>query len=207
MFAISGRRRLDPSRRVGVAHVEGEEAAESGIPHLGHRRMGAKSLGDDGRTLRLSCHAYLERLETAEQEPGSVGRGHGAGVCPELQQPRRILGPLADDGADERVVVAGEVLRGRVDREVAAELERTDVQRRCGGRVARDAGGMRCRGREVRHRQERIRGRLEPDEVDPVRRRAGLVELDLRDAPARELVEHHARSVVRTLRDRHRLPG
>ena len=202
-----GRRRLDPSRRVGVGHVEGEEATESGVPHLGHLRMRAKSLGDDCRTLRLSRHAYLERLETAEQEPGSVGRGNRARVCAELQQPRRILGPLADDGADERVVVAGEVLRGRVDRKVAAELERTDVQRRRRGRVARHAGGMRCGRREVRHRQERVRGRLEPDEVDTVRRCAGLVELDLLDPPARELVEQHARSVVRTFGDRNRLPG
>ena len=34
-----------------------------------------------------------------------------------------------------------------------------------------------------------------------------LVELDLLDAPAAELVEHHARAVVRALGDRDRLPG
>ena len=44
--------------------------------------------------------------------------------------------------------------------------------------------GMRGGGLEVGHRQERVRRRLEPDELHAVRRRARLVELDDARAPS-----------------------
>ena len=111
----------------------------------------------------------------------------------------------AHERAHEGVVVPGEVLRGRVERDVAAVLERPDVERRRRRRVADDTRRMSGRGSEVRQREKRIRRRLQPDEVDAVRRRAGLVELDLLDPPARELVEDRAGSVVGAFRERDRL--
>ena len=57
-------------------------------------------------------------------------------------------------------------------------------ERRRGRRVADDARRMRRRRLEARHREERVRRGLEPDEIDAVGRRAGLVELDRLDAPA-----------------------
>src|SRR3954469_24888564 len=63
------------------------------------------------------------------------------------------------------------------------------------------------RGLEVRHRQKRIRGRLEPDEVRTVRRRSGLVELDDVQPPAPELAERDARSEVRAFGEGNCLPG
>jgi hypothetical protein len=57
-------------------------------------------------------------------------------------------------------------------------------------------------GLEVRHREERVRGRLEPDEIRVLGRSAGLVELDVLEAPAAELVEQDAGPVVRAPRER-----
>ena len=58
---------------------------------------------------------------------------------------------------------------------------------------------------EVRHREERIRRRLDPYELHVVGRRSRLVELDMAYAPARELVEEDAGAVVRALRERDRV--
>ena len=63
-------------------------------------------------------------------------------------------------------------------------LERAEVDRRRDGRVDDDGRRVRGRGVEVGHRQERVRRRLEPDEVDAVGRRAGLVELDDVERPS-----------------------
>ena len=68
--------------------------------------------------------------------------------------------------AAEHVVVTGEHLRGRVEYEVAAVVERPEPERGGDGRVADDRSRMRDGGLEVGHRQERVRGRLDEDQVD-----------------------------------------
>ena len=103
--------------------------------------------------------------------------------------------------------MAAQVLRGAVHGVVGAVLERTKVDGRRRGRVDDDAAGVRGGGLEVRHGQERIRGRLEPDEVGAGRRRARLVELDEAQAPALEQVEELAGSVIGALGERDRPPG
>ena len=113
----------------------------------------------------------------------------------------------ADDGAEQDVRVAAEVLRRAVQDEVRAVLERAQVDGRRGSGVDEHRGGMRCGGLEVGHRQERVRGRLEPDELDAVRRRARLVELDVLQAPPLEDAEHRGRAEVTALGDRDRVPG
>src|SRR5581483_12159551 len=51
--------------------------------------------------------------------------------------------------------------------------------------------------------QERVRRRLEPDQVDAVGRRPGLVELDALEAPAAELLAHdHAGAEVAAFGER-----
>ena len=55
-------------------------------------------------------------------------------------------------------------------------------------------------GLEVGHRQERVRRCLEPDELDAVGRRAGLVELHVLEAPALELAEEASASRSSSLR-------
>ena len=58
---------------------------------------------------------------------------------------------------------------------------------------------------EVRHRQEGVRRGLEPDELDAVRRRPGLVELDVAHTPLRERLEGAARPEVAALGERDRV--
>ena len=90
---------------------------------------------------------------------------------------------------------------------IAAELERAQVHRRRRGRVADDETGVRRRRLEVGHRQQRIRRRLDPDEVGARGRWPGLVEQDVLEAPALELREENAGSVVGVLRERDRRAG
>jgi hypothetical protein len=66
-----------------------------------------------------------------------------------------------------------------VDDQVAAVLERAQVHRRGGGGIADDeavVGGGRF---EVGHRQQRVRRRLDPDDVGLGGRRPALVEEDV----------------------------
>ena len=190
---------------LGAGDVEGEEPADAGVANLVHRRVLPKALRQLGRGLGLAPDARLERLEAAEEEGARVGGGDDAGARAELLQAFGILGPLCDDHAEQYVVVAAEVLRRAVEHEVRAVLDRPQVDGRGGGRVDDDAGGMRSGGLEVGHRQERIRRSLEPDEVDIVGRGAGLVELDVTQAPTFELFEQHAGPEVRALCERDRV--
>ncbi len=58
------------------------------------------------------------------------------------------------------------------------------------------------RSLEVGHRQQRVRRRLQKDEVGAGGRRAGLVELDVPDAPLGEPVEESCMTVVGAGRER-----
>ena len=118
-----------------------------------------------------------------------------------------VLSAAADDRAEQHVVVAAEELRRAVEREVRATLEGLEVHGRGGGGVHDDRCGVRRRGLQVGQREQRVRGRLDPDEVGAVGRRSGLVELDVVEPPAAEQRERADRPVVRVLRDRDALPG
>ena len=78
-------------------------------------------------------------------------------------------------------------------------LERAQVDRSGGGRVDEHGSGVSGRGLEVGHRQKRVRRRLEPHELYALRRRTGLVELDVLQAPALEDPEHRRRPEVAAL--------
>ena len=111
--------------------------------------------------------------------------------------------PDRDDARDQ-VVVPGEHLRGTVERDVAAELERAQAERRRERRIADDRGRVGGGGLEVRHRQHRIRRRLDQDQVGGGGRRAGLVVLDRVDAPRAKVVEELPVTVVGALGERDR---
>jgi hypothetical protein len=81
------------------------------------------------------------------------------------------------------------------------------VNRRRGCRIDEDGSGVGGRGFEVGHRQEGIRGRLEPDELHALGRRPRLVELDVSQTPALEDAEHRRRPEVAALGDRDRVAG
>ena len=103
--------------------------------------------------------------------------------------------------------MAAQVLRRAVQDEVGAALEGTQVDRGRGGGV--DDDGRRVgRGRlEVGDGQERVRRRLDPDEIGVRGRSAGLVELDEAQAPPLELAEEDACPVVGIARERDRVAG
>jgi hypothetical protein len=92
-----------------------------------------------------------------------------------------------------------------VQHEVGAAVERPQVNGRRRRRIDDDRGGV-GRGRvEVGHRQERVGRRFEPDEVDSLGRRSGLVELDVLEAPTLQFAKQRRRAVVAPLRDRDRV--
>ena len=159
------------------------------------------------RRLGLAPDANLERLQPAQEEPRRVGRGDDARAAPKLAQPGRRLRIAADDGPEEHVRVTAQVLRRAVQDEVGAVLERAQVNRRRRGRVDEHRRRVRGGGLEVGHRQEWVRRSLEPDELDALGRRPGLVELHVLQAPALELAEESRCPVVAAFGDGDRGTG
>ena len=92
-----------------------------------------------------------------------------------------------------------------MQREVSASLEWAEVDGCRDGRVDDDGRGVRGRGLEVRHRQERVRRRLEPDELHALRRGPGLIELDVLEAPLAECLECDAGAEIAALGERDRV--
>src|ERR671914_2572429 len=85
-------------------------------------------------------------------------------------------------------------------------LERAEVDRRGGCRVDDRRGGVGDGPVEVRHREQRVRGRLDPNEVGTFGRRAGLVELDELEAPAFQHAHEDGGAVVGVVGDGDRVP-
>ena len=168
--------------------------------------MCGQPAGELGRRLGLAPDAQLERLQAAEQEPGGVGRGDRAGQPADVLEPLPVVLRAANQRPEEHVGMAAEVLRRAVQDEVGAVLERakrTGVEAVASTRTR--PGCAAAAASHVGKGQEGVRRRLEPDEVDAVRRRPGLVELDHVKAPARELPEQERRAVVAALREGDRL--
>ena len=103
--------------------------------------------------------------------------------------------------------MAAEVLRGAVDGVVGARFEGAQVEGGRGGRIDDHTGRVRDRRIEVRHRQERVRRCLQPDEVDSRRRWRGLVELDNGEPPALQEAEEPAGAEVGALGEPDRRAG
>ena len=152
----------------------------------------------------LALEPHLQRLQPAQHEPGGVGRRDDPGEPAREVQAVAQLAVAGDRDAGEHVVVAGEDLRRAVEGDVAAVLERPEAEGGGHGRVADDGRRMCGCGLEVRHRQRRVRRRLEEDEVGPRGRGACLVELDHLDLPGRQVVEQLLVTVVGTLGERDR---
>ena len=167
--------------------------------------MRPQPFGEEGGRLGLPPHPQLQRLQPAQQEPGRIGGGDDPGAAAEAAQ---LLGcgvVAADHSAEQRVVVAGEVLRGAVQDEVGTVLQGPQVDGRGRGRVDDDGRGVGGGSLEIRHREERVGGRLQPDELDAFGRHARLVELDDAEAPGRERGERDAGAVVAALGERDRV--
>ncbi len=122
----------------------------------------------DGQcVLRMALHAQRERPEAPQYEPRGERAGDGA------QDVARMLGPVEHSvaaGEHQRpahhVAVAAEVLRGGLECDVGAQLERTLERRGREGVVDNDCGPCALRQRdgrrEIHDSKERVRRRLQP---------------------------------------------
>ena len=124
-----------------------------------HRMIGQHD-GDRTSGLVLLSRSHRERAEPAERVE-RIERGRGGtvqhGVRPDLGQQ---IG-LAGDDAERRVVVAGDALGRRMERDVHAVVERSLAQRRREGRIDHGEGsldGSQCV--EVGQLEARVRGGL-----------------------------------------------
>ena len=121
--------------------VERDQAAVARVAHALDRGVGLEPPGELGRGLRVPPHPRLERRETAEQRARRVGRRGDAAFT--AHRFRRSACSLARDrGAEERVVLAGQELRRRMEDDVGAPLQRLEVDGRRDGRVADDEAAV-----------------------------------------------------------------
>ena len=111
--------------------------------------VGGEAPGELKRALRLPANAEVERLQAAEEEPGGVGRSDRAGLPANLLQRVEPLAVADDEGAEKRVVVAGEKLGRAVQDDVCPVVERPKEHRRRGRRVDHHRSWMRPRRLEV----------------------------------------------------------
>ena len=110
-----------------------------------------------------------QRAKPAEREERLEVAGDGAVVVAMGGKPVRKARVAADHGAEQEIGVPSDELRGRVQDDVGAQLERSLAQRRGERRIDdRDgaplAGGPGDSG-DVGHHDERVRDRLDPDHV------------------------------------------
>ena len=209
MFAISCVARLDaargsPRRRRrtrGARRIPGSErSATAGWPR-------SRSAISRAR-LRLARHPHLERLQAAEDEPGGVGGRNRArcasGTRAVERRPRRRLHTTAPTSASswparyfvaEWTTMSQPSSSGRTFSGVAAVESQTT---RAGCAAAASKSGIVRNGFDGASSQTRST----PSGGAPVWSNSTL-----RDAPASELVEHDAGSVVGALGERDRLPG
>ncbi len=172
-------------RTAGGFGLEGQHAGE--VLHLaeGQRvlRMRGEAGVDDARDGRVrlqktrnvqsgffvSLHAQLQRVQAATNEPCVEGTERAAEVnqrtLTELGQRRAT----ADDGATERVAVAVEIFRQRVDNVVGTECERAGGDGRGHGGIDDELGTGRMRdvggGGDVGEAQDGIGGRFGPEQA------------------------------------------
>ena len=172
-------------------------------------RVAAEPLGEDARARGLPC----ERAP-----PASRARGAGA-----RRRPAPRSTPVRERNSSTRAAVVScsrrrarrRARRRGPARYFVAEWSATSqpsssgrtCERRRGRRVADDERRVRGCGLEVRHRQERVRGRLEPDEVGvrPAAARSGRTRRA--GGPSARARGAGSRAVVRALGERDGLAG
>ena len=184
-FDDRARAGLDLAGRCGTAgDVEREQPAEARVAHALDGFVGGEPLGDRGCALGVAAHPDVEGGEAAVEEPRRLGE---ATMPVRLRSSRRRSASPALRHATAPSVTSWWPVRYLVAEcrtKSAPSLERAEIDGGRGSRVDEHARRMSSGRVEVGHRQERVRRRLEPDQVDAVRRRARLVELDEPQSPA-----------------------
>ena len=166
--AVSTRRAV-----VAVGDVEREEAAEPGPAHRLDRRDALRR-----RSASTAADAVWRCTRTSSvfRPRSSSQAGSGAATMPVTVRKRAQRGrpsprPCTTTAPSRASSWPARYFVALCSDEVGAVLERAQVHGRRGGRVDDDRRGVRGGGLEVGHRQERVRRRLEPDELHVRRRR------------------------------------
>ena len=141
----------------------------------------AKEGGDRRGVRPVPLHAQVERPQPAQHEEAVERTGDGAHRVLEEAQPLGDGLVRGDGHAQDRVRVAGEVLRRGVEDDVGAVLQRplerrgregvVDDDQRPPAALGRAPGHDRDRRRDVDDLEVRVRRRLEPDEAGPLGQR------------------------------------
>ena len=131
---------------------------------------------DGHRVGRVALHPQGEGPEAAQDQEAVERPGHAAHRVLEEPEPLGDGVARGDRDAEDRVRVPAEVLGGRMEHDVGAELERPleggrgervvddDERRRLAG-LRRAVANGRGRRRDIGDLEQRIRRRLEPDEA------------------------------------------
>ena len=141
--------------------------------------MPFQELRDLLRRLDLGGDSDVHRFQPLQQQPRIERAERGAGVT---QEGRQRLGELvvAQDGAAQAAALAVDVLGGRIDHDIGAELQRT-LKGRGREHVVHDDARTRRMGqfadqRQIDHVEHRVRRRLQEDDVGrAAQRRAPLI--------------------------------
>ena len=149
-------------------------ALEARIEHPLHPRVPLQEPGHGETVGVVSLHPQGERLEAAAKQVGVVGGVHASHDPAKVSHRLHQFG-RADHRAREQVVVAAEVLGGRVEHEIDTGRERLEVVGRAEGGVderahaaaAADVG----KPLDVDDAQVRVCGRLADEELRPRRDR------------------------------------
>ena len=193
---------LDAASRVSVHDVEGDQKGEARIPHCLHRRVPpsrSTGCGPSPPAGRASPRATSARGRAATPCPGLRRCPRGAGSDAGAYGGRRPA-PQPTPPADRR---ARRAPCRAVEDDVAPVVERSQPQRRRDGRSQTTGAGCAPQPR-VGHRQQRVGGSLDQDQIGSGGRRCGLVEIDRPDPPRRQVVEELSVTVVGPFRQRDR---
>ena len=214
---------LEPEHRAEAARLllrerVLREALEAWVANLRHLRVRLEELRDCLRVRRLALDPDRQRLRALEREPRDERRHDHAGRVLHEAHLLVELFAIDDHRAADRRVVAVEVLRGAVHRDVRAELERPLVVRR----EKRVVDGVRDLAlfrdlrdrRDVAELQRRVCRRLGENQLRVVAQRLadglriGAIRERELDAEARvDLGREAIRAAVRDVRDHRVVAG
>ena len=144
-------------------------ARQAGIARQSDVWMAREAFGQGHRVALRPLQPQCQRSDPADREKGFEGAGCCARELPGLPQRRQQVRVAHGDDAAEQVRVSADELRHRLHGHVGPERQWTLIERRSEGVVhAQDRATLpRCGadGVQVTHRQQRVRRRLQPNQV------------------------------------------
>src|SRR5882724_5644539 len=104
--------------------------------HAFHLSMLPKKIGDPRRVLAMSTHSPRQCAHAAQYQPAIKRRGdRAAGILNAANALEKFVIDLADNDPTKHIAMAPEILRGRMQNKIAAEIEQP-LNDRCPGVIA-----------------------------------------------------------------------